>query len=202
MLNGKMVGASILLILFLQLESAANTQSFSEVQLSVEGQKAYRTILAAERFEDKAIGYGAVRSKLVEAYCVLLKEPAADAAFKSLLEHATLPGQLYALCGLYFTDPNSFRSAAEKFRHSEERADTLSGCIGGLRAVSTLVESKKPIMIDPNHPEQSLHDHIEANTKAITEWNGSKRKRKNDKPPEGYQLDILNGGYSVWFRCG
>ena len=192
--------AIILLLLFLLVGTTARAQSFSEVRLSGEGQKAYRTLLTAQRFEDVAIGYGAVRSKLVESYYILLNEPLADATFKSLLEEATLAGQLYALCGLYFTDQNFFHSAVEKYRHSEEKVDTLFGCIGGLMPVSTLVESKKPIKINPVHPEQSLNAQIETNTRELMAWNHRKKKTKGDKKPEGYQLDILNGGYSVWFR--
>jgi hypothetical protein len=155
----------------------------------------------AERFEDKAIGIAGRPSELVEAYCVLLKDSLADDAFKSLVMKATLPGQLYALCGLYFTDQIFFRSVVEKYRHSDESVNTLFGCIGGIMPVSMLVESKKPIIIDPTHPEQSLQTHFEASTKEFTEWNSRKKKKKDEKPPGGYQLDILNGGYSVWFRC-
>ena len=88
----------------------------------------------------------------------------------------------------------------EKYRRSEEDVDTLFGCIGGLMPVSTLVESKKPIRIDRDYPEHSLNAHIETNTRELLAWNNRKKKRKGDKEPEGYQLDILNGGYAVSFR--
>jgi hypothetical protein len=201
MMKKNMFRATIMLLFLLPIESMASTQSFSETQLSSEGQAAYRTLLTAQRFEDRAIGYAGSPSKLVEAYCVLLREPLADAAFKRLQERATLPGQLYALIALYFTDPVFFRSAVEKYRNSEERVDTMFGCIVGLMPVSMLVESKKPIKIDRNHPEQSLRAHVEANRKEFAEWNSRKKKPKNDKPPAPYQLDILNGSYSVVFTC-
>lgn len=201
MSKANMIHTVLLLLLFLPVKAVASPQSFSEAQLSTDGRKAFRTLLEAERFEDKFIGEAAEPSKLVEAYCTLLREPAADAAFKNLLENATLAGQLYALCGLYFTDPIFLRSVVEKYRHSEEKVDTLSGCISGLRPVSMLVESKNPIIIDVSNPEQSLDKYIEMNTRLITGWNGRKKKRKGERPPAGYQIDILNGGYSVWFKC-
>ena len=190
----------VVLLLLLLPATAARAQSFSEAQLSAEGQKAYQALLTATRFEDVAIGYAGKRSKLVEAYNILLTEPAADASFKNLLERARLPGQLYALCGLYFTNHDFFRSVVEKYRKSEEEVDTLSGCIGGFRPVSSLIEAQKPIRIDTNNPEQSLTAHLETNTRELIDWNTRKKKRKGDKEPEGYQLDILNGGYSVWFK--
>lgn len=89
MLTKKISCTIILLLLFLLVRTTVCAQSFSEVRLSGEGEKAYRALLTAQRFEDVAIGYGAVRSKLVEAYYILLNEPAADAKFKKLLEEAT-----------------------------------------------------------------------------------------------------------------
>jgi hypothetical protein len=190
--------ATIFSLLFLFCTNNARSQSVT-IKLSAEGQKAYENLLVATQFEDIVLGSAAVPSKLVEAYNVLLNEPAADLAFKQLLERGTLPGQLYALCGLWFTDNLFFRSAIEKYRNSEKWVGMLSGCLGGGTSVAALIEARKPIVIDVNRPIESLHDYFELNTKLDSEWDKRKHKKKTDKPPEGYNIDILNGGYSVWF---
>ena len=84
--------------------------------LSETGQAAYQTLLLADQFEDNFIGMAAQPSKLTLAYRKLLKETEADSAFKSLLNQATFAGQLYALCGLYFTDHQFFLTVIEKYR--------------------------------------------------------------------------------------
>jgi hypothetical protein len=90
----KVISIVLLLCLLLPIKIMACTQAFSVEQLSGAGQRSYQTLLTANQFEDDAIGYAAQPSKLVEAYRILLKESAADVAFKSLLERATPAGQL------------------------------------------------------------------------------------------------------------
>lgn len=171
-----------------------------QVALTDDGSKAFDTLLTSTQFEDRVIGVAGEPSKLVKAYNVLLKEMAADAAFKELLARATLPGQLYALCGLFFTDNSFFQRSVEKYRHSESTVSTQFGCIVSTWKVSDLVETRKPIIIDIHRPEESLDYYDQLNMNEYAQWNNHKNKKKHDRPPVGYQLDILNGGYSVLFR--
>jgi hypothetical protein len=189
----------LLFLLFTQSGLAVHSQT-TEIKLSVEGKKAFDTLLSANQFEDKANGYAGEPSKLVEAFNVLLNEPMADTAFKKVLEKATLPGQLYALCGLWFTDNAYFRSAVESYRFSDQRVMTLFGCIGGAASVSNLIEDKNPAVIDINHPKESLYSYFEMDTRAYSDWNNRKNKKKSDKAPAGHRIDIINGGYPVFFR--
>jgi len=135
--------------------SAANVRSQGiDLSLSREGQAAYDTLLVAQRFESDVIGYSAAPSKLVEAYNVILNEASADAAFKRLLERATLPGKLYSLCGLFFTDYSFFRTAIEGYRHSDDSVYILFGCIGTAMRVSELIDILNggyPVMYRARH---------------------------------------------------
>jgi hypothetical protein len=65
---------------------------------------------------------------LVKAYRELLKRPQSDIAFKSLLKEATLPGQLYALCGVYYTDHSFFLTVIEEYKNRSDYVRTLFFC--------------------------------------------------------------------------
>lgn len=189
-----------LLLLFLLLSAPTVRSQVADIQLSNEGLKAYDTLLVAQSFESEFIGYGGAPSKLVAAYNVILNEPAADWAFKTLLGRATLPGKLYSLCGLFLTDNLFFRKAIEPYRNNREKVDTLFGCLGGPMRVSELVEAKNPIIVDIKHPNDSLQAYFEMDRKLHEEWDHRKQKKKNDRRPPGHDLDILHGGYPVFYR--
>jgi hypothetical protein len=89
----------------------------------------YRLILEADRFEGIAVGAGGEVPFVVFALQTILASAEADAAFKELLEGATVPGKLYALCGLYFTDRDAFRAGAEALEDDPTEIDAaLYGC--------------------------------------------------------------------------
>ncbi|MEM7232814.1 MAG: HEAT repeat domain-containing protein [Planctomycetota bacterium] len=56
----------------------------------------------------------------VLAFRSLLEHKDAAAAFSELLEEATIEGQLFALCGLYFSDHVAFRDAASVYRRRSD----------------------------------------------------------------------------------
>jgi hypothetical protein len=174
----------VFLLSLLPIEMVAGIQSPSAFQLSPEGQKAYEALIVAERFEDEFIGYGAEPSKLVRAYRILLKEKNADGAFKSLLEKATSAGQLYALCGVYYTDHDFFLRAVEKHKVRSDFVRTMFGCIIGKMPVSKIVEVNTPNVVRLTRPEQTLN-----------EWIDSHKEITN----KGVQLDIIGGGYPSRF---
>jgi hypothetical protein len=153
-------------------------------QLSHDGQKAYQTLLHAERFEDEAIGYAGELSKLVQAYRILLKEKAADQAFKSLLEKATLAGQLYALCGIYYTDHNLFLILVNNYKVKNEDVQTLFGCIGGKMLASEIVKVNSPTVVRLSYPDQTIDEWIDSHKEIV----------KN-----GFLIDIVGGGYPSKF---
>lgn len=199
MLKAKLFHIPTFIFSLLLFVATAHSQT-AELKLSAIGQQAYETLLVAKQFEGDALGYSGSPSKLVEAYNVLLKESSGDTAFKLLLEKATLPGQLYALCGLWFTDNAFFRKAVENYRHSDKWVGTQFGCIIMGSSVAELIETENPAIIDINFPKESLDEYFEIDSKAYTEWNNRKKKKKTDVPPKGHGIDILNGGYPVLFR--
>jgi hypothetical protein len=171
------------LMLLLPIGASVKAQAFSTSQLSPEGQHSYQVLLSAPQFEDDAIGYALDSSKLVVAYRVLIKEPYADAAFKSLLASATPVGQLYALCGVYYTDNQFFLTAVERHAERTEFVRTQFGCIGSTMRVSALVRTNAPNVVRLS-PKQSIAD-WEAKNPTLT---------KN-----GFLLDIFGGGYPSMF---
>src|SRR5215831_11547146 len=58
-----------------------SSQSVSPLAFTEEHREAFQTLLNATRFEDALVGFAQTRSKLVEAYCTLLREPGADRTF-------------------------------------------------------------------------------------------------------------------------
>ena len=85
----------------------------------------------------------------------------ADAAFKSLLTEATPVGQLYALCGLWFTDSAAFKTEAERLKQSNAQVDTLSGCVGMKKRMADIIESKVPGAVRLTSNKQSVRDWLD-----------------------------------------
>lgn len=156
----KVAFGGILLIVFLSAIQRANSNSAADADvlnatghietvvpnfkfsgLSEAGQTAYQSLLRAGNFEEGYLGAAAERSSLVTAFYILSKEPNADSAFKSLLENATLAGQMYALCGLYKTDHDFFVEAVEKYRNSREEVQVASGCLIMPQKVKDLIDA-------------------------------------------------------------
>jgi len=158
----------------------AETKTFDVEKLSEKGRIAYESLLKAVEFQEGYIGYAAEPSVYIENFNILLREPAADEAFKSLLREATKAGQLYALCGIYFTDYEFFQKQVEKYKKIDDLVLTRSGCIGFSEKVSKIVESDKKNVAIIN-PKQTIEDWWKANK-------GS------------YELDIAHGGYPASFK--
>ena len=154
----------------------------SQVRLTLltpAGKDAYQSLLTAPRFEDDAIGFAAVPSKLVGALNVLLQEPNGDAAFKSLLLKAKPAGQLYALCGLYFTDYDAFKAGVEDRKFRLDFVVTQFGCIGSRRKASDIIALNDPKVV-----------RLSSNKQSLDEW-----QKQHPEVKDGYYLDISGGGY-------
>jgi hypothetical protein len=154
--------------------------SASSQNLSEAGEKAFATLAAAAQFEEPFIGIGASPSGLVAACRALSAEPGADSAFKALLGEATPAGQLYALCGLYFTDHAFFLEKAAACRNRTDSILMQSGCLGFGQPMSAIIENTSPKAIRLSGPDDSL-----------IEW-GREHPEKNNP-------DIIGGGYPHTF---
>lgn len=153
---------------------------FNTEQLSPDGQKAYEMLLKAERFEQGAVGYAGTPSRFIESFNALLKEKLADEAFKSLLREASTAGKLYALCGIYFTDYESFQKEVKKYAKSSESVQTMSGCMISDEKVAKIVELNAA-NVAIIKPSQTIEEF----------WKINKG---------GYELDIAHGGFPATFK--
>jgi hypothetical protein len=143
---------------------------------------AYVTIKNETTFCSTMVGAGGAVPKVVSAFRTLLWQPQADSAFKSLLVEAKPAGQLYALCGLWFTDPAAFKIAAGKLSKSREEVETLFGCIGMRRPVAEIVESKDPGAV-----------RLKDNTQTVKQWAASHKG-------VSMQPDIIGGYWPGMFK--
>jgi len=110
-------------------------------KLSPEGEEALAVLLKADMFSNAAVGIAAMVPPPVVALQKLWKEPEANQALRHVLSHGTLPGQLFALCGLHESAPDVFRAAVEPYRKSRTKVPTMFGCIVGEEEVATVVET-------------------------------------------------------------
>jgi hypothetical protein len=153
-------------------------------KLSETGKNAYNTLLNAQSFESTHIGAAGSFSKLAESLGILQKEKNADEALKALLKNATLPGQLYALCGIFYTDYDFFAKEVENYKSNQELIQDVSGCMISQRKVAEIVESKNP-KVAIIKPAETLEDF----------W-----KAHQGKEGQGISFDISHGAYPAQFK--
>jgi len=151
--------------------------------LSSQGSKAYRTVKEANMFYDSAVGYGGNTPEVVHAFQELLEEKSADAAFKGLLKESTLPGQLYALCGLWFTDPEEFKRQVPNYSNLKGNVQVMMGCVVAEDSISELVECNRPETVRLRGPHDSLR--------------GWWKRNGNDKST---RYDIAGGAWPSKFK--
>ena len=156
-------------------QTNARVNSFDMSQLSEKGQKAYKNLIKAERFESGHVGRGGGLSAYIKDFGIILKEKNADSAFNSIIENGTLSAKLYGLSGIYFTNHEHFKSEVEDFAKNEQMVQTINGCIVGETKVSEIVLSKKE-NVAIIKPTQTFEDFAKDNN-------------------TNYVLDISNGGY-------
>jgi hypothetical protein len=150
--------------------------------LSSEDKKAYQVVATTGEFCSTKVGFAGQTPQVVVAFRILLKSPDAAAAFKGLLADGTTAGKLYALCGLYYADPDYFDRAVAPFRGSRREVATLMGCIMSRAKVGSIVESPSPKAVRLKNRKQT-----------VTEW---ARETKTD----GMIYDIVGGGWPSTFK--
>ncbi|HEV7406811.1 MAG TPA: hypothetical protein VGO11_27930 [Chthoniobacteraceae bacterium] len=146
--------------------------------LSPEAQDALDVLLRAESFCDGPIGIVGSTPDTLKAFRLLAKDPQAGAVFKHLVAKGSASGQLYALCGLYFTDDDYFQKAAAALRRSATAVEFHSGCFGCRMPVAAIVESKSPDAMRLKGPKDSMD-----------RWLDDHAKQEN------VVLDMVGGGY-------
>jgi hypothetical protein len=129
--------------------------------LSGPAREAYVTLRDAATFSSGRVGAAGLLPQEVYAFRTLKDDPMADAAFKSLLKEATPAGQLYALCGLWFTDPGAFKTEAERLKRANGEVDTLAGCVGMKSHMADIIESTVPGAVRLTSNKQSVKDWLD-----------------------------------------
>jgi hypothetical protein len=128
------------IISLLGMTTACTDSILAPPELSAEGEQAYEIIENTEIFAGSSVGFAGTTSEQVKAFRILLQEPDPDGVFKSLLDRATMAGQLYALSGLYFTDPQYLDGVSDRYLEMDDEVKTMFGCILGKNRVSGLIE--------------------------------------------------------------
>ncbi len=143
-------------------------------------------LFRAEGFYGSVVGVRGDPSREVIAFRMLFARPEADAAFKDLIRRASLPGQLYGLCGVYFTDPPAFRSEVVRYLAMEDEIEEQRyGCIVEMLPVSQVARSLDLKAVRLDGPEDSIES-----------WRHRQRLTEEE---EGI-LDIIGGGFPIDFK--
>ena len=118
------------------LENEKVTSFTTGLQLSTSGTLAVRILLRSHYFSTGCVGIGCDYPDEAWALMILLGERDGSAVFKAIANTNTtdtgIVPALYAVCGLWFTDPSEFNNQVAKLqtRH-DAKVETLIGCMGG-----------------------------------------------------------------------
>ena len=91
----------------------------------------YDMLLEAEYFQGAHVGISGETPEVVYAFRAVLDHPDGDDCFKELIRDARIPGQIYGLAGVDFTDPAMVNELAQAYRNDSRRLETVLGCILG-----------------------------------------------------------------------
>ena len=144
-------------------------------------QEALHYLMTAKSFESRHIGEGGTRSGGYLAMRMIARSAGADAAFKDLVAHGTIAGQLYGLIGVRRTDPAFFRANIERYKRRNDSVSTIEGCIISDNPVANVVYDPRAVRLSPGM--------------TLDEWS---RRRGN---PTLF-VDIAGGGYSSVYLDG
>ncbi len=135
----------------------------------------------AAAFRDVAVGYAGTTPAEVRAFRNVLASPDGAARFRRLLANATVAGQLYALCGLFFLDAPAFDLELARLRRQGGQVEQQQGCIVSASSLSAILAS---------HPLAPRMSHAAS----FREW-----LRRGARAPV---LDLAGGGTCYRLRFG
>jgi hypothetical protein len=104
-------------------------------------EQAYEAILKAHFFTSGGVGYAGTAPCALKGLLRLSQEPDAANAFADLTRRADLPGQMYALCGLFLTDEAHFDRAFKPYLNDQRDVAVMQGCVGTRMVVANLVRN-------------------------------------------------------------
>jgi len=101
--------------------------------------QAYTLLRGTSEVTSAYVGPAGLPSCNAVAFRTILDSHHPGSAFESLLAHATLEGQIYALAGIYLTNPKSFAERAAPFLDMGYPVSTQRECFIKAESVSDLV---------------------------------------------------------------
>lgn len=142
------------------LLGGCNQRPFSPNMLGDNARKGYELLLTCETLAGTTVGEGGGPSAEADAFAAIHEDKNAAPAFRSLLENATLPGQLYALCYLRKADRHAYATALPKYRSITTEIPTIDGsCFVFHRRVCDIVDDsldQSPQRDTEPHPAKEL----------------------------------------------
>jgi hypothetical protein len=116
------------------------------------------------------------------ALAYLIRHKEGSPHFERLLGEGKMPGRLYALIGLYATNPTRFRAELPNFEADNRKVFYYSGCVNSEMPCSWFVRSKEPgrLVLPPG--QLSMKPYYQKNFEF---WSTS------------YAIDISGGGYTA-----
>lgn len=150
-------------------------------QLSPDGKSALRVLLSTNRFTWNVLGDGSTPPEVL-ALRTLTQEPEAVPALRVVLESGKLPGQLFALCGLYYAAPEVFAREVERYREVKEEVRVEFGSPSQTMPVARVVEKPSAVRL--------------ARGESLQRWG-------EEHLSQPISLDIIGGGFpSLFLRTG
>jgi len=117
------------------------------MSLTPRQREAFHYLMTAEYLAGPHVGIGGTHSGGYLAMRVLSRSSDADAAFKSLVLHGTVAGQLYGLIGVRRTDPLFFRANAWRCAKRTGEIDFIQGCVMDHEPIAKIVSDPNAIDI-------------------------------------------------------
>ena len=144
---------------------------------------AKKVLETAPMFQESMVGIDGDPPAPVLAWRLVMESPHADAVFQHVLRSSTLPGRLYALCGLYYTDPPLFQQVVASYRDLQDAVTVQSGCVIYDIEAGRLVDCRLPTAV-----------RLDSRQQTTKEW------WTLHPELDRIHTDILGGGYSSEFR--
>jgi hypothetical protein len=145
--------------------------------------QAYDLLLRAKEFEGPYVGYLVVPSPQAAAFRLIRKDRHAHRIFKTLLRRGTVAGQLYALCGLYYTEYEEFERLIPDYENRTDTVVLFWGCVGEEMPLGRLVKSRSPLAI--------RYKRGQTMEQGWADWLAAHGKSQNVYP----ELDIYGGAW-------
>ncbi len=110
-------------------------------ELDAATRAAYEHLLGASVWIDGNVyGFaGEEENESATALRTIWKHPQSAAIFSRLLDHAAPAGQLYALCGLYYSDRAEFEKRIAPFKTDQREIPTISADVHGPQKIADIV---------------------------------------------------------------